>query len=142
MSKVSRGQSNAKGTVVSKHLVFVYGSLRSGNAHSMSQRFPESQFVAAAKVGGRLYDLGKYPGLLVSESDSPVVGEVYEVDDALLLDLDEFEASSNYLRRQVTISLGDLTAIGWAYEPDLQFYSLATLIDSGDWLEYAKTKPD
>jgi gamma-glutamylcyclotransferase (GGCT)/AIG2-like uncharacterized protein YtfP len=124
------------------HLVFVYGSLRSGNAHSMSQRFPDSKFVAAAKVSGRLYDLGEYPGLLLSETDSTVVGEVYEVDDVLLQELDEFEASSNYLRRQVTISLADQTKTGWAYEPDLQFYSLGRLIESGDWLEYAKTKRD
>ena len=122
------------------HLVFVYGSLRSDNAHSMSQRFPESKFISAANVNGRLYDLGEYPGLLLSETDSPVVGEVYEVDDALLQELDEFEVSSNYLRRPVTISLGDQTKTGWAYEPDAQFYSLRKLIESGDWLEYAKTR--
>ena len=122
------------------HLVFVYGSLRSGNAHPMSQRFPESKFISAANVNGRLYDLGEYPGLLLSETESPVVGEVYEVDDALLQELDEFEASSNYLRRQVTISFGNQKETGWAYEPDLQYYSLGTLIESGDWLEYAKTR--
>ena len=91
-------------------------------------------------MNGRLYDLGEYPGLLLNETDSPAVGEVYEVEDALLRELDEFEASSNYLRRQVTIFLGDQTKTGWAYEPDLQFYSLRTLIESGDWLEYAKTR--
>ena len=127
---------------MSKHLVFVYGSLRSGNAHSMSQRFPESRFVAAAKISGSLYDLGPYPGLQLDDSKALVTGEVYEVDDALLQELDEFEASSNYLRRQVTVSFGDQTKIGWAYEPDLQFYSLRRLIESGDWLEYAKTKTD
>lgn len=106
----------------------------------MSVRFPDTKFISAATVNGHLYDLGEYPGLLLSETDSPVVGEVYEVDDALLQELDEFEVSSNYLRRQVTISLGDQTKTGWVYEPDLQFYSLRKLIESGDWLEYAKTR--
>lgn len=125
---------------MSKHLVFIYGSLRNGCERSMSVRFPEAKFTAAATVNGSLYDLGDYPGLLLSETDSPVMGEVYEVDDELLQELDDFEVSSNYLRRQVEISLGNQRQIGWTYEPDPEFYSLRTLIKSGDWLEYAKTK--
>ena len=125
-----------------KHLVFVYGSLRGGSPRSMSLRFPESKFIAHAKVNGSLYDLGPYPGLVLKESNSLVVGEVYEVDDELLQQLDEFESSSNYLRKQVEIRLGDQQRLCWTYEPDPQFYSLRTLITSGDWLEYAKTKMD
>jgi hypothetical protein len=71
----------------------------------MSIRFPNSKFIANTKVSGNLYDLGAYPGLVLNESDSLVVGEVYEVDDEILKKLDEFEASSNYLRKQVEISL-------------------------------------
>jgi gamma-glutamylcyclotransferase (GGCT)/AIG2-like uncharacterized protein YtfP len=127
---------------MSKHLVFVYGSLRGGSARSMSIRFPESKFIAAAKVKGSLYDLGSYPGLLLNESNSMVIGEVYEVDDELLQQLDEFEASSNYLRKQVEIPIGALRRMCWTYEPDPAFYSLRTLIPSGDWLEYARTKTD
>ncbi len=127
---------------MSKHLVFVYGSLRSGSARSMSLRFPESRFIADAKVRGSLYDLGPYPGLLLDEANSLVVGEVYEVGDELLKQLDEFEASSNYLRKQVEISLGEQRIICWTYEPDPDFYSLNAPIASGDWLEYASTKTD
>lgn len=127
---------------MSKHLVFVYGSLRGGSARSMSRRFPESKFIADAKVKGSLYDLGPYPGLVLKESNSVVVGEVYEVDDELLQQLDEFEASSNYLRKQVEISLGTQRAMCWTYEPDPDFYSLHALIASGDWLEYKSTKTD
>jgi gamma-glutamylcyclotransferase (GGCT)/AIG2-like uncharacterized protein YtfP len=125
-----------------KHLVFVYGTLRSGSAGAMSVRFPSSKFVAAAKVSGSLYDLGAYPGLLLNESSSLVTGEVYEVDDETLNKLDDFEASSNYSRKRVEISVGDEGRIGWTYEPNPEFYSLQTLITSGDWLEYAKTKTD
>ena len=127
---------------MSKHLVFVYGSLRGGSARSMSLRFPASKFIADAKVKGSLYDLGPYPGLRLDESASWVIGEVYEVDDELLQQLDEFESSSNYLRKPVEIPLGDQQRLCWTYEPDPQFYSLRTLITSGDWLEYAKTKTD
>jgi gamma-glutamylcyclotransferase (GGCT)/AIG2-like uncharacterized protein YtfP len=127
---------------MNKHLVFVYGTLRRGDARSMSSRFPSSKFIADATVSGSLYDLGAYPGLLLNESDSPVTGEVYEVDDETLKRLDEFEASSNYLRKQVEIPLGTHTRTCWAYEPDPEFYSLHTVITSGDWIEYAKTKTD
>ncbi len=127
---------------MTKHLVFVYGSLRGGSARSMSLRFPQSRFIAEAKVSGILYDLGPYPGMLLNETNSLVVGEVYEVDDELLQQLDEFEASSNYLRKQVEISLGAHRTMCWTYEPNPDFYSLNALIASGDWLEYASTKTE
>jgi gamma-glutamylcyclotransferase (GGCT)/AIG2-like uncharacterized protein YtfP len=127
---------------MNKHLIFVYGSLRRGCAGAMSIRFPDSKFIAEAKVSGSLYDLGAYPGLLLNESNSPVTGEVYEIDDELLMKLDEFEASTNYCRRQVEISLGTDKKVCWTYEPDPEFYSLRTLIPSGDWIEYARTKAD
>jgi gamma-glutamylcyclotransferase (GGCT)/AIG2-like uncharacterized protein YtfP len=127
---------------MSKHLVFVYGTLRSGGAGAMSLTFPNSKFIAAAKVNGNLYDLGAYPGLLLDESQSLVAGEVYEVDDELLNELDEFEASSNYWRKQFEVSFGAQRRQCWIYEPDPEFYSLRTLITSGDWIEHAKTKTD
>lgn len=129
---------------MNKHLVFVYGTLRRGGAGAMSMRFPNSKFVAEAKVRGSLYDLGAYPGLLLNESHSLVMGEVYEVDDELLNKLDDFEASSNYARQQVEVSLGAGKEIAWIYVPERnpEFYSQRTLITAGDWLEYARTKTD
>jgi gamma-glutamylcyclotransferase (GGCT)/AIG2-like uncharacterized protein YtfP len=127
---------------MNRHLIFIYGSLRRGGAGAMSIRFPNSKFIAEAKVSGRLYDLGAYPGLLLDESDLEVTGEVYEVDDELLSKLDEFEASSNYVRKPVDISFGNQRKIGWTYEPNPEFHSLSKLIPSGDWVEYAKTKTE
>ena len=125
-----------------KHLVFVYGTLRSGCALSMSARFPSSKFIADAQVSGRLYDLGQYPGLLLDESDSTVIGEVFEVDDLTLNKLDDFESSSQYVRKPVEISLNNDRTACWVYEPNPEFYSPHRLIESGDWIEYARTKAD
>jgi gamma-glutamylcyclotransferase (GGCT)/AIG2-like uncharacterized protein YtfP len=127
---------------MNKHLVFVYGTLRSGGVGAMSNRFPVAKFIADAEVSGSLYDLGAYPGLLLNESNSVVVGEVYEVNDEILNRLDDFEASSHYLRKQVEVSVGTHREVCWTYEPDPEFYSLRTLITSGDWIEYARTKTD
>ncbi|MGI8836117.1 MAG: gamma-glutamylcyclotransferase family protein [Pyrinomonadaceae bacterium] len=129
---------------MNKHLVFVYGSLRRGSARSMSIRFPNATFIAEAAVRGSLYDLGEYPGALTNESDSLVIGEAYEVNDELLNKLDDFEASSNYRRQQVEVSLGTQRRTGWIYVPkdNPESYSHCTLIESGDWIEYVKTKTD
>jgi len=125
---------------MNKQLVFVYGSLRCGQAGAMSNRFPNSRFLEEATVSGSLYDLGAYPGLLLGESDSLVMGEVYEVDDETLMQLDAFETASNYLRRQVEVTLGTGLATAWTYEPNPECYSFGKLIPSGDWIEYGKTK--
>ena len=121
--------------------MFIYGTLRSGGVGAMSVRFPDAKFIAETQVGGSLYDLGDYPGLRLDESDSPVVGEVYEVDDKTLNELDAFEAASRYRRKTVEISLDSGGRNCWTYEPEPEFYSLRTLIVSGDWIEYAATKP-
>lgn len=125
---------------MSKHFIFIYGSLRRGAAGSMPTKFPQAKFIAEAKVNGRLYDLGPYPGLRLDESNSLVVGEVYEVDEDLLDELDEFEASSNYVRKQVEIAFGAQRTKCWTYEPDPEFYRFEKLIASGDWMEYARAK--
>ena len=127
---------------MNKHLVFVYGTLRRGGAGAMSTTFPSSEFIADAKVSGSLYDLGAYPGVLLNESNSLVIGEVYEVDDEILNELDEYEASSHYWRKQVEISLGTERRISWIYAPNPELCLHRTLITSGDWIEYAKTKTD
>lgn len=127
---------------MNKHLVFVCGTLRRGSADSISSRFPHAKFVADAQVSGNLYDLGTYPGLQVNGSNSMVIGEVYEVDEEILKELDEFEAASHYLRKQVEVSIGSERKVCWVYEPDPRFYTLRRLITSGDWIEYAKTKTD
>lgn len=127
---------------MNKHLVFVYGTLRRGGVRAMPDLFPDAKFIGQADVGGSLYDLGAYPGLLLDESNPPVKGEVYEVDDEILSKLDDIETSSYYRRKRVEVSLGNHGAVCWVYEPDLELYPRRSLITSGDWIEYAKTKTD
>ena len=124
--------------MLNKHLVFIYGSLRRGCSGAMSVRFPRAKFLSAAGVHGRLYDLGSFPGLQLDESSSPVRGEVYEVDDQLLKELDEFEAASNYLRERVNTYVRNDPRECWTYLPDPESYSLQKVIPSGDWVEYAR----
>jgi gamma-glutamylcyclotransferase (GGCT)/AIG2-like uncharacterized protein YtfP len=127
---------------MSKHLVFVYGTLRQGGIRAMPGLFPAAKFIGTAKIVGSLYDLGAYPGLVLDESSAPVTGEVYEIDEEILRELDEIEASSNYRREQIEASLDNQKLPCWVYGPEPESYSLDTLITSGDWIEYAKTRTD
>ena len=122
---------------MSRHLVFVYGSLKRGNASEMSVRFPDATYLAEGRVHGRLYDLGAYPGLLLDGSASMVTGEVYEVNDDTLHRLDEFELTSDYSRKQVEVQFGSEHTKCWIYVPerDAEFFSDYKLIESGDWIE-------
>lgn len=120
------------------HLVFVYGSLRRGSAGPMSVRFPDATYVGDAKVGGRLYDVGAYPALLLDDSGSLVTGEAYEVTDETLNKLDQFELTSDYQRRNVDVEIGTQQAHCWIYVParDISFFSGLPLIKSGDWIKH------
>jgi gamma-glutamylcyclotransferase (GGCT)/AIG2-like uncharacterized protein YtfP len=108
----------------------------------MCIRFPAAKFIAEGSVRGRLFDLGAYPGLLADESGPLVKGEVYQIDDDTLSELDEYEASSNYRRKEIEVLLGAGKTVCWVYEPDPESCSHRTVIDSGDWIEYARTKTD
>ncbi len=123
-----------------KHLVFVYGTLRRGGIREMPLLFPDSRFISIAKVPGQLYDFGEYPGLSPDETNSRVVGEVYEIDDEILTRLDAIEVESHYLRRQVYVILAERKTACWVYVFDPEFYSPVALIESGDWIEYANSK--
>jgi|SRR5687767_1519436 len=127
---------------MSRHLVFVYGSLRRGNAGAMSVRFPEATYVAEGKVRGSLYDLGEYPGLVLDGESSFVTGELYEVDEETLYRLDKFELTSDYSRRQVEVERGSERMDCWIYVPerDTEFFIDCELIESGDWIAHVRSR--
>jgi gamma-glutamylcyclotransferase (GGCT)/AIG2-like uncharacterized protein YtfP len=88
---------------VAIHRLFVYGSLKRGYRHHAELQ--GARFVAVARTSAayRLLDFGSYPGL--ARGTRAVEGELFEVDDAVLERLDEFEGS-DYLRRRIELSDG------------------------------------
>jgi gamma-glutamylcyclotransferase (GGCT)/AIG2-like uncharacterized protein YtfP len=107
--------------------LFVYGTLLSGARHPMGARLQrEASLVGAASVQGRLYDLGRYPGLVESADAGDIVhGEVYALDDPVsaLPWLDAYEgirpdkAEGNpYERVERAVRLGSgATLTAWVY---------------------------
>ena len=64
------------------HYVFVYGSLRRGfqsPAYEYISRY--FNFFGDARVKGKLFDLGEYPGGVPTQEDSFITGELYIVKE-------------------------------------------------------------
>jgi gamma-glutamylcyclotransferase (GGCT)/AIG2-like uncharacterized protein YtfP len=59
--------------------LFVYGTLLSAAGHPMGTRLRrEARLVGPATIEGRLYSLGRYPGLVEADGAAgPVYGELY-----------------------------------------------------------------
>jgi gamma-glutamylaminecyclotransferase len=87
--------------------VFVYGTLK---RHGGNHRFLAGQeFLGEAQtVGGHvLYSLGDYPGMVRStDSTQSVIGEVWNVTDACLAELDALEGIDEglYARKPIKLS--------------------------------------
>ncbi|CUK17236.1 AIG2-like family [Achromobacter sp. 2789STDY5608615] len=76
--------------------VFVYGTLRAGEINDLAQAaarrgLPPARHVGPATVPGMLVDFGDWPGLLPVADDRRVLGDIYEVDPALVALMDEIE---------------------------------------------------
>jgi gamma-glutamylcyclotransferase (GGCT)/AIG2-like uncharacterized protein YtfP len=84
-------------------VVFVYGTLMSGNSN-------HEKFLSEAKFAGdfiaegfELYDLGSYPGMIHSENGK-VKGQLYIVDSNILSKLDILEGEGNlYIRKLIKV---------------------------------------
>jgi gamma-glutamylcyclotransferase (GGCT)/AIG2-like uncharacterized protein YtfP len=73
--------------------VFVYGTLRSGEANDIGRLEPRPRFLGFGVVEGDLFDFGPHPGLVLRDGGSPVLGEIYACDPELIRTLDEIELS-------------------------------------------------
>ena len=93
---------------MSKRLLFVYGTLKTGqeNNHLLAG----SEFVREAQTMPlyRLYGIDWHPGLLVDQANGVSVhGEIWAVDDETLARLDEYEGCPNYFKRDY-VAIADL----------------------------------
>ena len=114
-----------------KTTVFVYGTLRPGG--SQNHRMAAARLLGPAWLHGALFQIDWYPGLVPDPAGSRVRGDLYEVDDATLCDLDAFEGSE-YRRETLPVWLPDGTgtqADAWVW---LGATPAERLLPDGDWL--------
>jgi gamma-glutamylcyclotransferase (GGCT)/AIG2-like uncharacterized protein YtfP len=112
--------------------LFVYGTLRRGSNNKFARLLSErGTFVTDARVPGRLYDFGAYPGAVASDQLGHWVhGEIHRLEDpSLLASLDEYEGSE-FERARVPTTISPNCWIYWYVGA-----SKGRLVESGDWLQ-------
>lgn len=118
--------------------VFVYGALRQGASNAW--RMERASIVGKATVVGTLVKVDWYPGLVLG-GERLVHGEVYQVDEQTLCELDEFEGigvedsrSDEYKRVETAVQLDDgRTLMCQIYEWQLGVEDYE-VVANGDWL--------
>ncbi len=124
------------------HRIFVYGTLLSGFGNHKWILEGESTFVGPALSEARytMLHLGGFPGI-VEQGNDTIHGEVYEVDDRKLAELDSLEGTPDFYERRPISVIVD--GQGWQdvqayFLPDYWLDPLETggklaVIQSGNW---------
>lgn len=123
---------------MSKHLLFVYGTLRRGGENEITRNYPNAVYAGDASVMGRLFDMGGYPAIVLDDEAASVIGEVYEIDDATLGKLDSFELDADYRRTPIDVEIHETRRSCWIYVPPAVHCARKPEILSGDWIKYRR----
>jgi gamma-glutamylcyclotransferase (GGCT)/AIG2-like uncharacterized protein YtfP len=131
---------------VAPRYVFVYGTLRRGEANDITRLRPAPIFVGQTSVAGMMYDLGEYPGVRLGGLGR-VVGEVYAISAALEAQLDEIESiypgqSDEYARREIDVVVGSKKLACLMYEINPDCTVSKAVIAHGDWVLRGTGGPD
>lgn len=91
---------------MSQHRVFIYGTLLQG--YGNNRLLTESRFLGPAITESRftMLGLGGFPGI-VADGETSIRGELYEVDDATLRNLDRLEGHPSFYERTPLLVLPD-----------------------------------
>ena len=81
--------------------IFVYGTLQSG--HGANKLMGNGVFVRKGQIKGTMYDMGGFPA--VTDGDSNITGEIWEVDEEAIKRMDQYEGHPNFYRRTDTVTV-------------------------------------
>lgn len=124
-------------TSKSTTLVGVYGSLRKGlvNHNVLKGSKQIGDYLTAPEY--TMYDLGFYPGL-IDKGFTPIVLEIYEVNDNVLGNINTLEGYSEhskeqsyYIPKTIKTPFGEVMI--YIYNDSI---TNPVLVKDGDWLEY------
>lgn len=132
-------------------LVFVYGTLRAGEVNDLNTAAARHGIAAprclgSGTVAGRLYDFGSYPGLVADGAAGAVLGDIYEVDEALVPVLDEIEEvypgqATLFVRTTMPVARpGGAPLDCLIYPVDAAAAAALPRIENGDWVAYRRAR--
>lgn len=112
--------------------VFVYGTLKKG--HRANHLLDDAEFLGGYETEPcfTMYDLTSYPAVSIGGT-TPILGEVYEVDDSTLRKLDAYEGYPTlYQKHTLQTIYGDVDM--YVMDRELaQQYSNNSFIQDGVW---------
>ncbi|WP_404361125.1 gamma-glutamylcyclotransferase [Methylotuvimicrobium sp. KM1] len=127
------------------HYLFVYGTLRKNHGHPMSRWLNQrADWIGPGYFQGKLFNLGKYPGVVKSnKAGDRVLGDIYRTDHPkmILTTLDRYEQCSigdsrphEYARSIEPVMFGQGQILNaWVYLYNRPIEGLIC-ITSGDYL--------
>lgn len=120
--------------------VFVYGTLRKGQHNDINFYQPQPLYIGLARAKGQLFSCGWYPGIRLG-GEQWVVGEVYQVSEQLLAQLDILEevapvSSGEYQRIQIGVECAGQQLVCEIYELSAPFAAQSSVIEEGDWVKF------
>ena len=103
----------------SKHLVFVYGTLRSGHSNHHLLQGAHNYGSGNTFENYSMYLISGYPYVTSFEPRYPIIGELFEIDSATLSVLDRMEGHPRYYeRRKIQVIVGESQYTAWMYFKD------------------------
>jgi gamma-glutamylcyclotransferase (GGCT)/AIG2-like uncharacterized protein YtfP len=130
-------------------LLFVYGTLLIDDNKFAAYLRSNASFYNTGTIKGKLYDVGTYPGLIISNNhDYLIAGTIYQLNNAekVLKYLDPYEGFGNeqeqpnlFIRESLPIETSDGAINCWVYLYNLSIDGLH-LITPGDYMAYLKQK--
>lgn len=95
------------------HAIFVYGTLKNGHQRNSALRDQRYLGTATTQPNYKMFRYGSFPALVEDTPGYSVLGEIYEVTDSCLVELDEIEGTKYGLfsRRSIELKHVNLTTL-------------------------------
>lgn len=87
--------------------IMVYGTLKNGFLRNNTLRSQRYLGITKTQPKYNLYSLGSYPGV-TKNGETSITGELYEVDERCILELDNIEGTSSGLYERAWIDLKEI----------------------------------
>ena len=119
--------------------VFVYGTLRRGDANDITQLTPAPVYIGDSQISGNMYHLGTYPGVTLG-GQNHILGEVYAITEPLERLLDGIESeypaqADEYAKRDIEVSVNGQMLDCIVYEINATYIQGKPQILGGDWIK-------
>lgn len=136
--------------MASDNFLFAYGSLITGTGvAAVDKIIAGAEVVGRGYIHGRLFDLGAYPGAILSKLPADkVFGSVHRIEARAWPQLDAFEgfdenapAHSEFLRRKARVRGldGRPSLQAWVYVYNERTHNAERIL-TGDYLEFLKMR--